>query len=337
VVRYDGGVSPSILPTILPPIWATILGATVALPQVAAAASPVASPPSLASIEVRRAPEAAGCPDAVQLGADLAAITGAERRFVASAGAPVGVEVMWDRLADGGFRASLRLDGAREGIRTLTDEGPTCDALGHAVAIALALALDSDAPGPRPVKAVSATEPGRPPAAAPLFTAGHVALLAGPSRGQVGQMSGAGRLELGLRSGRTSLVVGAERVLSRTTAVAPGTVEVSLWGGRLALCALLDDPSSWVRVDACAVGAVGALHGQGQGYPTSGATTLLWWAAGGELRAEAVFRGRWLIALSTDVAATLYDYTFSVAQVGAIRGSNRWTGQLLAGVGVKLW
>lgn len=323
----------------------------VALPLLAAAASPAAPPSSRASLEVRRASEAAGCPDAVRLAADLAAITGVADRFLASPGASVRVAVMWDRLVDGGFRASLRLDGAREGTRTLTDGGPTCDALGHAVAIALALVLDADGPGAESVKPVSATEPGPPPlrstagaserasrpAAAPAFTAGHLALFAGPSWGRVTQLSGAGRLELGVRLRRVSLVVGAERVLSRTTTVAPGTVEVSLWGGRLSLCALLDDPSSWVQLDACAVGAVGALHGQGQGYPTSGSTTLTWWAAGGELRAQTVFRRRWLVALATDFAATLYQYTFSVAQVGAVRGSHRWSGQLLAGIGVMLW
>ena len=278
MVRYHGGVSPS------------LLGAAVALALLAAAGSPAAPPSSLASLEVRRAPETAGCPDAVRLAADLAAITGATDRFVANPGAPVRVAVMWDRLLDGGFQASLRLDGAREGTRTLTDVGPTCDALGHAVAIALALVLDADTPGAESVKPVSGTEPGPPPsrspaatserafrpAAAPASIAGHLALFAGPSWGQVEQMSGAGRLELGLRLRRASLVVGAERVLSRTTAVAPGTVEVSLWAGRLSLCALLDDPSTWVQLDACAVGAVGALHGQGHGYPTSGATTLTW-------------------------------------------------------------
>ena len=330
-----GAVSPSISPA--------IMGATVALRLLAAtAATPAADPAALASLDVRRAPEAADCPDAAGLTADLAAITGAPDRFVASAGAPVRVTVAWDRLPGGDFRASLHLDGAREGTRTLTDAGPTCAALGHAVAVALVLVLDADADK----KAIAATEPGprRPPPSeatsgpSPLAgTSGHLALLAGPSWGQVAQLSGVGRLELGARLRRASVVVGAERVLSRTSAIAPGTVEVSLWAGRLSLCALLTDPSRWVQFDACAIGSAGALHGRGQGFAMSSDSTLTWWAAGGELRAQAVFRQRWLLTLAADLAATLYRYTFSIAQVGAVRGSDRWTGQLLAGVGVKLW
>jgi len=329
-----GAVSPS--------ITSSIMGATIALRLLAATTE---APVARASLDVRRAPEAAGCPDAAGLAADLAAITGAPERFVATAGAPVRVAVAWDRLPGGDFRASVRLDGAREGTRTLTDPGPTCAALGHAVAVALVLVLDADAPAQADGTATASTEPGPPPPAPeagsgsspPAGTSGHVALLAGPSWGQVAHLSAAGRLELGARWRRSSVVVGVERVLSRTSAVAPGTVEVSLWAGRLSLCALLTDPSWWVQFDACAVGSAGSLHGRGQGFALSSASTLTWWAAGGELRAQALFRRRWLVTLAADLAATLYRYTFSIAQVGAIPGSDRWTGQLLAGVGVKLW
>jgi len=320
------------------------------------AATPASGPmatvsPPLASLEVRRAPEAAGCPDADGLAADLADITDAPDRFVARPGAPVRVAVDWDRLPNEGFRASVRLDGARQGIRTLTDAGPTCAALGHAVAIALALVLDADTPGagaareataaaepgsPSPRTSEAASGPGAPSAAG---TTGHLALLAGPSWGQVAHLSGVGRLELGARLRRASVMAGAERVIARRSAIAPGTVEVSLWAGRLSLCGLLTDPdpSRWLQLDVCAIGSVGALHGQGEGFAVSSVSTLTWWAAGGEIRAQAVFRRRWLVALVADVAATLYRYTFSVAAVGAVPGSDRWTGQLLAGVGVKLW
>jgi len=90
-------------------------------------------------------------------------------------------------------------------------------------------------------------------------------------------------------------------------------------------------------VDACAGGSVGALQGGAQGFPVSSARTLTWWAAGGEVRAQTVFRQHWLLVLAADVAATLYRYTFSVADVGAVPASGRWTGHLLAGVGVELW
>ena len=90
-------------------------------------------------------------------------------------------------------------------------------------------------------------------------------------------------------------------------------------------------------MDACAGGSVGALQGGAQGFPVSSARTLTWWAAGGEVRAQTVFRQHWLLVLAADVAATLYRYTFSVADVGAVPASGRWTGHLLAGVGVELW
>jgi len=331
-------------------VSAFMSSAMVALRLLAATGSSgvtAAAPAALASLDVRRTPEAAGCPDAVALAADLADITGAPDRFVTSPGAPVRVAVAWDRLPNGGYRADLRVEGARGGTRTLTDAGSTCAALGHAVAVALVLVLDPDpaaapadgkvtaaaAPGP-PSPRASAPESGPPPA---VGTTGHLTLLAGPSWGQVARLSGAARLELGARLRRASVVVGAEGVASRASAIAPGTVEVSLWAGRLSLCAPLTDPSRWVQIDACALGAVGALHGQGQGFPASNASTLTWWAAGGEVRAQALFRDRWVVALAAGVAATLYRYTFSVAEIGAVRGSDRWTGQLLAGVGVKLW
>src|SRR3954469_20748300 len=100
----------------------------------------------LVDVHVERDAAAGDCPDAATLAASIEEI---ERR--PNAGAPaapitpgVRATVTFGRLPTG-YQAALRLFGAREGERTLTDTGPSCAALGRAVAITLALSLESDA------------------------------------------------------------------------------------------------------------------------------------------------------------------------------------------------
>src|SRR5204863_6144404 len=117
----------------------------------------------------------------------------------------------------------------------------------------------------------------------------------------------------------------------------PGAVAVSLRTGHLAVCGPIVDVLSRVEVSPCGLAEAGVLRGEGQGFPTSVPSDSTWWALGGALRAQATVRGRWLLALIAEVAVPLYTYTFSVDRVGAVRGSGPWAGQLLLGVGARLW
>src|SRR5947207_3381796 len=103
-------------------------------------------------LHVEREPAAADCPDAASL---TAAIDDIERHPAAGAAETpttpgVRADVTFAR-AETGYRATLRLRGAKAGERTLTDTGPSCAALGRAVAIALALSLEGEPDLPVPI------------------------------------------------------------------------------------------------------------------------------------------------------------------------------------------
>jgi hypothetical protein len=295
------------------------LGFGGAILVVLSAGAARAQPPS-AAFAVTRLDGAEGCPDAAALDASVARILGVAP--AADLRPEVRVDVEFAR-GPSGTRATLRLAGAREGERTLTDTGLTCAALGRAVAVTLALILEGSEGGDAastPASTLAAASASAPPptpepaAAAPArATSGFVSLVGGPIAGAVGAPSVRGGLELELRLGRRArLLAGGDYVPSRAAALDAGRVDVSLLAARAAACSLLDDPGRPVHVSLCALAGGGRLRGVASGFPTSHDATLAWLAAGGSLRVEAVVSGRLLLTAGATVEAPLRKYTFSV-------------------------
>jgi hypothetical protein len=324
------------------------LGLAGGILAVLSAGAAHAQPPS-ATFAVTRLDGADGCPDAAALDASVARILGVP--LVASPPSEVRVDVEFAR-GPSGIRATLRLAGAREGERTLTDTGPTCAVLGRAVAVTLALILEGTEGGDAPsgpalaASAPSSSAPLPPTSGEAIATAtpsapasaGFVSLVAGPIVGAVGAPSVSSGLELELRVGRRArFLAEGDYVPPRALALGAGTVDVSLLAALVGACGLLDDPARAVHVSLCAVAGGGRLRGVASGFPTSDAATLSWLAAGGSVRFEGVVARRWLLTAGAIVEAPLHKYTFSVTNVGTAYRSAAVTAMLHLGIGVEIW
>ena len=301
--------------------------------------------PVSAELSVERSSGAEDCPDRAALATMIIRIlNGADGSGLAGPGGDVRAEVQFAR-APLGYQATLRLEGARVGERTLTDTGATCTALGRAVGITLALLLDpaqADPPGDARPVAVAVSSP--PPVLAPTapapagVTAGFLAVTGGSALGLVGPPSAAGGLELDLRFGRRFwLQVAGQYVTGRSSPFDTGSVEVALVAARLRLCGVLNRALARVLVAACLAGLGGQLRGEGSGFPSSNAAEMAWFGAGGGVQASSVLGGRWLLGAGADLLAPLGSYTFSVENRGVAYRSNAVSATLQLSIGVKIW
>jgi hypothetical protein len=118
-----------------------------------------------AELTVSRTPEAASCADESTLAGELRS-----RMTATAAREPgplrLGVELSMDGEQ---FVATLRVEGRKQGIRSLRSKGPTCDGLHDALMVTLLLLLDEhpslDVPPPPPPVVPPQAEP--PPATPP--------------------------------------------------------------------------------------------------------------------------------------------------------------------------
>ena len=107
-----------------------------------------------------RSPAATDCPLAGELRTAVERIV--QRSIASSPGDRLIVDVQFLR-GDSGFEAVVRLAGAKQGERRLTDTGGSCAPLEQAVAVTLALLVDLDPEPPEPMR-----PPARSPASAAL-------------------------------------------------------------------------------------------------------------------------------------------------------------------------
>ena len=315
----------------------------VVLAALAVSRAAVASPLS-AEISVERSSGAEDCPEQAHLATMIDRILkDADGRGVLGPGGDVRAEVQFARTPLG-YQATLRLQGAKQGERTLTDTGPTCTALGRAVSITMALVLD---PGqadptadPRPV-AVAASPPPLIAPATPAFaraTTGFLTITGGSALGVVGPPSAAAGLEFDLRLWRRLwLQAAGQYVAARSSPFDTGTVDVALVTARLRLCRALNRAEAIVQVAVCLAGEAGQLRGAGSGYPSSNAAKMAWFGAGGGAQVSAVLGNRWLIGAGADLIAPLRNYTFSVENRGIAYRSSAVSAMLQLSVGVKIW
>lgn len=279
-------------------------------------------------LRVERRAGATDCPDERALAASTAEI---DRRATPG----VQAEVTFERQ-EAGYRATLRLHGAKQGERTLTDTGPTCAALGRAVAITLALSLAGEPEAPPP-----APEP--PPPAPPPPPSPRAGVLVGVTSGAALDLVGAPSLAFGADVGvalgrRVSIEAGGRHVLARTSTFQPGSVSVSLDAAVLRLCGVLAGVDGRWQAVACAAGAAGRLRGEGAGYPTSTAATNPWAAAGGGVDARRrLGGGRWVATLGVEALAPLRQDTFSIENGGVAYRSAAVSWMMRLGVAVRVW
>jgi hypothetical protein len=317
----------------------------------------VVAAPLSTELSVEREDAAADCPDAAGLARLVERIVGPGAGGpVVRPGGDVRAAVRFSRGA-ATYEAALALTGARQGARTLTDTGPTCAALGRAVAITMALlldaGLDSEAPRPPPPTPVAVAVAS--PAVAPLAssrasssrassspasraTDGTLAVTLGPALGLVGGATLASGLAVMMGVGRhLALSLDGQYVAPRGTAFDAGEVDVTLLAARLRACGVLDNEGA-VRLGACAAGAAGRLRGEGRGYAfADGVATLTWAAAGGGIEASRALGRRWRAGLSADALVPLRKSTFSITNRGVAFQSSPVSVMLEASFGVVLW
>ena len=291
----------------------------------ALAAAPATAVPLSAELTVARAPAAADCPLAGELQAAVERIV---QRPVASApGERLIADVQFHR-SENGFEAVVRLAGAKQGERRLTDTGGSCAPLAQAVAVTLALLVDL---GPEPPVAV-------PPPAPPPQSGSHGELWIG-SGGGLGLSAGPALAVCGgvaASRARWSLRGGGGAVLPRAAELAPGSVRVSLVRGELLLCrAFAGGPRA--LLDACAGGTAGWLSGLGQGYPVSMDAGFLWAAAGAAVRLGGGVGGLWLWGVQAELLVPFRRHSFSIENAGVAYRSSPVAGLLELQLGVRLW
>lgn len=241
-----------------------------------------------------------------------------------------------------GYEATLRFGGAKEGQRTLTDTGPTCEALGRAAVITIALVLDATAASaPAPPAELAAAPPPLAPEPSRAKTSGVVSVLGGAAGGLVGRPSVMGGVALSVGVWRRLRVEGAGQVVApRASALDPGTVEVGLVAARLSACVTLNDVESRWPVALCARGLGGRLRGTGSGFPAANVTRdLAFWAVGGGAQVQHTYTlgGRLFWGAEATLLAPLRTSTFSVGNRGVAYESSALAAMLQLAVGVAIW
>ncbi|XXX72664.1 hypothetical protein WMF30_33950 [Sorangium sp. So ce134] len=221
-------------------------------------------------------PSGAGVPDAAP------AIAGGAPEF----------EVHFHR-ADSTYTAVLQAGGR---ARELSSEaGATCDELVEAVALTVAILLDSQpapppapppaAPAPAPAPAPVPLAPPRPPPQAPR---GDVSLEIGAA-GTVGMLDPfrpAAMADVYLRRSAWSAGLGAVWLPRQDIEFTPGVVSVGLVAATARGCATLLGELDGIRLSACAVSLLGAVHGAGKGFDPDREASAPWFAVGGSAVAE---------------------------------------------------
>jgi hypothetical protein len=284
------------------------------------AASSAAAAPLSADITVQG--DAESCPSSAELAAAVEQIV---QRPLGAAGPSdtVTATVRFQRT-DVGFQALLRLAGAKQGERSLTDTTESCAPLAQAVAVTLAVLIDADA-----------TPAARPVVSSPR-SRGSLSLGVGPALGLVPSVSLAmgGEMAVGWR--RWSVHVGGIYLLPREERLGPGDVQVHLAYADALLCRLIHLGAS-LEVEACGVGAAGWLSGTGEGYPSSSQAAFFWSSLGAALRLGGTLGGTWLWRLSTEALAPLAERSFSIGNLGVAYRTGRVGGLAQLQLGMRLW
>jgi len=288
----------------------------------ALAALPAVAEPLAAALTVTRTPAAADCPSAGELQVAIERIV--QHPVASATGERLVADVRFDR-GQAGLEALIRLAGAKQGERRLTDTGVGCSPLAQAVAVTLALLMDLG-PAPRPSPTPRAASDSH----------GDLWLGGGAGIGLSAAPTLTVRVGVAASWARWSLRGSGGGVLPHEAKLAPGSVRVGLARGELLLCrSLAAGPRA--RWEACAGGTAGWLWGHGQGYPVSTDAGFVWAAGGTALRVGGPLGSHWVWGVEAELLAPLRRHTFSIENVGVAYHSSPVAGQLELQIGARLW
>jgi hypothetical protein len=279
-----------------------------------------------ARLTVARGQQALSCPDEDELAAMVRRARSGDAR--STAGLRIDVEI---RPFPGGFEASIRASGARQGERVLRVDGP-CEGLAQALAVSLALLLDDDGQWSPPAASSSPVASASSAASAPPV----VSAIGQPSSPPASPASRRPDLVLGAGLARglpgdavaPLLLVGVQRTGPGWGLLARGAYSWSdyslLQGGVSVQTALLQGRACWMPADStlqaglCGRLGVGVLRGTGSGHSEDRSVLRPWAGAG----PAAVIGGggpRGAILLEAGLWVPLRRETFSVDNVGGIQ------------------
>jgi hypothetical protein len=234
----------------------------------------------------------------------------------ATRGEPLSIHIAF-RHVESSFFATVRTAGRTAGERELTAEGPTCEPLAAATAVMLAVLLDL-----RPRESPSAEAPKRdeqtpePKRAPALFRYAALHAEFDSAYGVLGPTFGvAFGGDARLRLWHFELALGGFAFLDRTIDVPPGTVEVGLAGGDLALCAYF---ARFGRAEVAGCGSLrlGSFHGTGQGFYSNRSDASLWIAGGVGATLAIELTRHWVLRFGLDLLVPFRQYTPEIERVG---------------------
>lgn len=279
----------------------------------------------LPRLTVQRTQRSVDCPDATTLAARVNEHMGRlalDTSPLADRTRGYAVQILAE---DGGYVAILRREGRADRARTLSDPGPGCEGLADALSVTLAILLDQAAPRVEPRRVdtppPSAPRAVAPPAPAPFAPASPRAELVGLGAGlalTVGLVERAAPAlvaDVSVRPlSRLSLELGLLVPSSQPFAFPPGVVDVSLTLGLARACyvAPFGPAARPYAFLACPEVGLGALRGEGTGYPVSRGETRTWWLLGAGFETQGPVAGPvgWFARL--DLLAPTTDERFGV-------------------------
>jgi hypothetical protein len=302
------------------PAWTAGLVAAIFLWDAGARAAELPT----AELTVSRTPEAASCADENTLAGELKA------RMTATAAREPGPLRLGVELSTDGelFVATVRVEGRRQGIRTLRSKGPTCEGLHDALMVSLLLLLDEhpsspDVPPPLPPTALPpAPPPATPPPPAPAIATAEPTrgppptlwLSAGGAltHGLPDRWWGAGSADVVVRYRSFEFSLGGVLAPRRGHSLADGRrVDVAFAGGRARGCYAFVVGAP--RVSACAVAVASRLSGRGGGGDVDqGQDARTWWLFGAGPDAYFPVSSRIGIGISTVLLVPARAVTFYI-------------------------
>jgi hypothetical protein len=293
-----------------------------------------------ARLRLDRSPGAEACVAEPALAEELAS------RMIVSGDDPrgpliLGVDI---RRAEDAFEATIRVEGRKEGVRSLRAAGPACDALHDALVVTLLLLLDQDPdrPAALPVAPTPSAPPAlpAPPPSAPSETRDRpslwVSLGGAVSHGLPEGWSGAVMGDASVAWRRWEFGLGAFWAPERTIESPPGSVLVRVFGGRARGCYAL---GAWpsVRWSGCAMFVVGSLRGQGQGFTNDGSKVQPWFLGGFASEVELVLSPRARLGFFGAALATAHTQSFFVRDLTEPYATDGVVGWLGSEVRVHIW
>jgi len=280
-----------------------------------------------ARLLVRRGPEAAECPNAEALAAELQSL-GVDG---ARAAAP---EITVELEPNGsGFAARVTVTGESGGVRDLRADGPGCARLAADLKATLALLLDQKQQAvAAPAEVASEPEPAPPVARAkppanqpsarskkprPSALHGRAELGGGAAIALVAHPTPYFDTAFWLEHPEFSLALQLFTTTSSSAELAPGAVHVLLLGGVVKACFPLFGTFRRFEGSLCFAGAVAAMRGEATDYVvTDQARYQPWYALGGAALLGGPITGNFSWKADTTVLAPLHHQSFVVGPMG---------------------